>query len=96
MNLNRFTQRSIDAISYAEQMAQSEAHPQVTPEHLLAALLKQEEGLVPQVIKKLGADLNSLTNEIGDALKLLPKQQGGQVYPSNELSQIMLGASGFR
>ncbi|MCD6249781.1 MAG: ATP-dependent chaperone ClpB [candidate division Zixibacteria bacterium] len=92
MNLNRFTQRSIDAISYAEQMAQSEAHPQVTPEHLLAALLKQEEGLVPQVIKKLGADLNSLTNEIGDALKLLPKQQGGQVYPSNELSQIMLGA----
>jgi len=73
-------------------MAQSETHPQVTPEHLLAALLKQEEGLVPQVIKKLGADLNSLTNEIDDALKMLPKQQGGQLYPSNELSQIMLGA----
>ena len=92
MNLNRFTQRSIDAVSYAQQMAQSETHPQITPEHLLAALLKQEEGLVPQVIKKMGADLNSLTKEIDDALKMLPKQQGGQLYPSNELSQIMLDA----
>ena len=92
MNLNRFTQRSIDAISYAQQMAQAEKHPQVTPEHLLAALLKQEEGLAPQVVKKMGVDLNSLTNEIDDALKMLPKQQGGQLYPSNELSQIMLGA----
>ncbi len=89
MNLNKFTQRSIDAISYAQQMAQAESHPQITPEHLLAALLQQEEGLVPQIIKKLGADPDEIRNELTDALKMLPHQTGGQVYPSNEFSQAL-------
>ncbi|MEW5993457.1 MAG: ATP-dependent chaperone ClpB [Candidatus Zixiibacteriota bacterium] len=94
MNLNKFTQRSIDAVAYAQQMAQAEAHPQITPEHLLAALLKQEEGLVPQLIKKLGADPDEIANEIEAALKMLPHQQGGQVYPSNELTQVLYKAEG--
>ncbi len=47
---------------------------------------------MPQVIKKMGADLNALSNEIDNALATLPHQTGGQVYPSNELSQIMLKA----
>ena len=92
MNLNRFTQRSIDAISYAQQAAQAAEHPQVTPEHLLHALLKQEDGLVPQVIKKMGADIDRLNDDINNALELLPKQQGGQLYPSNELGQVFFQA----
>ncbi|MDD5427082.1 MAG: ATP-dependent chaperone ClpB, partial [candidate division Zixibacteria bacterium] len=92
MNFNKFTQRSIDAVSYAQQMAQAEQHPQITPEHLLAALLKQEEGLVPQVIKKLGGDLEVMTDEVENALKMLPRQSGGQLYPSNEFSQVMFRA----
>jgi ATP-dependent Clp protease ATP-binding subunit ClpB len=92
MNLNRFTQRSIDAITYAQQMAQADEHPQINPEHLLLALLNQEEGLVPQLIKKLGADLDTITHEVEDALRMLPKQQGGQLYPSNELSQVLFQA----
>ncbi|MCP4549685.1 MAG: AAA family ATPase, partial [bacterium] len=92
MNLNRFTQRSMDAIAYAQQMAQAEQHPQMTPEHLLMALIKQEEGLVPQVIKKMGADLDRITTEVEDALNLLPKQSGGQLYPSQELSQVFFRA----
>ena len=94
MNLNKFTQRSIDAVSYAQQMAQAESHPQITPEHLLAALLKQEEGLVPQVIKKLGADPDEILDEIKGAISLLPHQTGGQVYPSNEFSQVLYKAEG--
>lgn len=92
MNFNKFTQRSIDAVSYAQQMAQAEQHPQITPEHLLAALLKQEEGLVPQVIKKLGGDLETMTDEVENALKMLPRQSGGQLYPSNEFSQVLFRA----
>ncbi|HUV30131.1 MAG TPA: ATP-dependent chaperone ClpB [Acidobacteriota bacterium] len=92
MNLNRFTQRSIDAISYAQQMAQAEGHPQMTPEHLLAALLKQEEGLVGQTLRKLGVDVGRIEAEVTDALKLLPRQQGGQLYPSNELTQVFYKA----
>ncbi len=92
MNLNKFTQRSIDAISYAQQMAQAEQHPHITPEHLLVALLKQDEGLVPQVIKKVGGDVNAILNELDDALKLLPRQEGAQLYPSNEFQQVLFKA----
>ncbi len=88
MNPNRMTQRSIDAVSYAQQKATAEQHPQITPEHLLDALLAQEEGLAPQVIKKLGADLTSIETETEEALKMLGRQSGGQIYPSNELPQV--------
>jgi len=94
MNLNKFTQRSIDAITYAQQMAQAEQHPQVTPEHLMVALLKQEDGLIPQVIKKSGADFDRIFDETTDALALLPKQSGGQLYPSQELTQVFFKAEG--
>ncbi len=89
MNLNNFTQRSIDAVSYAQQMAQAESHPQITPEHLLVALLVQEDGLVPQLLKKLGADTGAIKAEVDDALKMLARQEGGQVYASNELTQVL-------
>ena len=92
MNMNKFTQRSIDAISYAQQMAQADGHPHITPEHLLAALLKQEDGLVGQVIKKVGADDDRITAELNDAINMLPRQEGGQLYPSNELQQILFKA----
>lgn len=89
MNLNKFTQRSIDAISYAQQMAQAESHPHITPEHLLAALLKQEEGLVPQVLKKTGVHTDAIITDLEDTLGMLPRQQGGQIYPSQELTNVL-------
>ena len=92
MNLNKFTQRSIDAIAYAQQEAQASSHPQITPEHLLAALLKQDEGLVGQLVKKLGVDLADLANKVEDALRMLPRQSGGQLYPSNEFQQVLFEA----
>ncbi|MBI5266266.1 MAG: ATP-dependent chaperone ClpB [candidate division Zixibacteria bacterium] len=94
MNLNKFTQRSIDAISYAQQMAQAEGHPQITPEHLLAALLKQEDGIAVQILKKVGADVDRIEAEVSDTLEVLPKQSGGQVYPSHEFTQVLHKAEG--
>ena len=92
MNPNKFTQRSIDAISYAQQMAQADGHPQLTPEHLLAALLKQEDGLIVQLIKKLSVDSDDILSDVEEALGMLPHQQGGQLYPSNEMSQVFFKA----
>ena len=89
MNINKLTQRSADALNYAQQMARSESHPQVIPLHLLAALLKQEEGLVGQVIKKIGVDLETLKIKTDEQLKLLPRQSGGQIYASTELSDVL-------
>ena len=92
MNINKLTQRSADALSYAQQMAQSESHPQVVPLHLLAALLKQEDGLVGQVVKKIGVAVDDLRTKVEEQLKLLPHQTGGQLYASSELSNVLTKA----
>ncbi|MFH2037114.1 MAG: ATP-dependent chaperone ClpB [Candidatus Zixiibacteriota bacterium] len=89
MNLNKFTQRSADAINYAQQKAQSESHPQMVPMHLLFALLKQDEGLVGQVIKKIDIDLDNLISKVDGQLALLPRQEGGQLYASPELTAVL-------
>ncbi len=87
MNLNKLTQRSADALSFGQQLAQSESHPQVMPLHLLAALLKQDEGLVGRIIKKIGVDPEEISRKVDDQLKLLPHQSGGQLYASRELTE---------
>jgi len=92
MNTNKFTQRSIDAITGAQQMAQEQGHPQVTPEHLLTVLLAQDDGLVPQVIKKLGADPDAINAELESSINAMAKQSGGQIYPSHELTQVFFKA----
>jgi len=92
MKLDIFTQRSIDAVNYAQQMAQAEGNPQITPEHLLLSLIKQENGLVPQLMKKIGSDINGIKDEIESSLKLLPRQSGGQTYASSELSRVFTQA----
>jgi ATP-dependent Clp protease ATP-binding subunit ClpB len=92
MNLNKFTQRSIDAVQAAQQMAHEAGNPQVMPEHLLLTLLQQDEGLVPQIIKKLGLYLEDILTETEAAVAALPKQQGGQVYASNEFTQVLYAA----
>lgn len=89
MDINRLTQRSADALGYAQQIAQSEGHPQVVPMHLLAALLKQDEGLAGQVLKKIGIDVRNLAEKIDEQLKLMPHQSGGQIYASGELNSVL-------
>ncbi|UCD94325.1 MAG: AAA family ATPase [Candidatus Zixiibacteriota bacterium] len=89
MNPNRLTQRSADALDYAQQLAQSEAHPQVTTLHLLIALLNQEEGLVGNIVSKLDVDVDDLKKAVNDRLDLVPHQQGGQLFPSKDLTMVM-------
>ncbi len=92
MNMNKFTQRSIDAVNDAQNVAMAESHPQVTPEHLLLALLKQEDGFAPQVLRKLGVDVDDIAGEVQHAVDSQPTQEGGQIYPSNEFAQILAKA----
>ncbi len=92
MNLNKLTQRSIDAINTAQQQAMAESNPEVTVLHLLDALLKQEEGLVLQVLKRLGVDDGSVAAEVEESMTSLPKQSGGQLHPSNDFTQVIYKA----
>jgi ATP-dependent Clp protease ATP-binding subunit ClpB len=91
MQFDRFTIKTQEAVTEAGRLAESARNPQVTPEHLLLALLDQEGGLVPSVLRKLGTPLDEVRRPVGAALENLPKvTSGGQASgPSSELVAVL-------
>ena len=61
MNLNQFTQKSVEAVQAAQQMASARQNQQIEQAPLLLALLQQDGGLIPQLLKKMGVSVESLT-----------------------------------
>ena len=56
MNLKRYTKKAQEAVLAAQQLAEGSHHPQIDPEHLLHALVAQADGVVPSVLRQMGAD----------------------------------------
>ena len=56
MNINKYTEKAQEAILGAQQLADREGHPEVTPEILLLTLLEQRDGIVPEIVRKMNAD----------------------------------------
>jgi ATP-dependent Clp protease ATP-binding subunit ClpB len=77
MKLDRFTQKSQEALQEAQARAQRAGHPEILPEHLLAALLEQSDGVVPSVLSKAGADAAAITSAVEEALDRAPRVEGG-------------------
>ncbi|MGB8657857.1 MAG: ATP-dependent chaperone ClpB [Candidatus Zixiibacteriota bacterium] len=95
--LDRFTERSQDALQYAQDMAQSHNNSQIETEHLLLALLEQEESLSEIILSQLGVDVSSLREKLKDEISLLPKMyattgQTPQVYLSPALGNVLTSA----
>ena len=88
MRLDKFTLRGQEAIQAAIELAERNQNQQVEPEHLLAAMLDQPEGIVRPVLGKLGANVAVILNDIQAAISRFPRVQGGQQYFSPRLSQI--------
>src|SRR5213592_594248 len=76
MKLDKLTVKAQEAIAAARDAAVSRNHAEVTPEHLLAALLEQEAGVVPRILSKLGADPRVVRADIDQALAKLPRAHG--------------------
>jgi ATP-dependent Clp protease ATP-binding subunit ClpB len=93
-NINRFTQKSQEAISAAQSVAERNGNSQVEPEHLLLALLEQSDGVVPQVLQKLNLAVGALAQQVRAELGKLPRVSGGgvQVDISNRLRTVLLRA----
>ena len=92
MNLNQFTQKSVEAVQAAQQMASARQNQQIEQEHLLLALLEQQEGLIPQLMQKAGVDATSLRQKLAAAVERLPQVSGsgaGQMYLSRDLEQAL-------
>ena len=75
MNLDKFTQKAQEAVLEAQRLAGEYSHTQIEPEHLLLALLRQPEGVAPQVVARLG-DANALAGQVEAALDARPKVHG--------------------
>jgi ATP-dependent Clp protease ATP-binding subunit ClpB len=97
MQPDRFTIKSQEALQAAQRLADERRNPQTTPEHLLAVLLEQPEGVVVPVLRKLGVDPSAVRQTLAPALEALPKltAPGGREEPaggSSELVQILRAA----
>jgi len=91
MRLDKYTQKAQEAVLQAQDNAQKMNHPAVEPEHLLLALVTQEDGVVPSVLNRIGADNSLLLNSIEQALAAMPRATGSavQVGMSRDLAGIL-------
>src|SRR5882757_4656350 len=76
MQPDRFTIKAQEAFAAAQRIAQARKNPQVTPQHLLLALLEQEGGIVAPVLERAGADVTGLRRRTNEALDAQPKVTG--------------------
>jgi len=89
MNLNQYTLKAAEAIQSAQTIAREHKNQQITPLHLLLALLTQTDGLVPAIIQKLDNDLPSIITHIDQQIQNLPQiSTGGGQYLSSDLQTI--------
>ena len=79
MNLNQFTQKSVEAVQAAQQMASARQNQQIEQEHLLLALLEQKEGLIPQLMQKAGVEPAALRQKLTAAVERLPQRRRADV-----------------
>jgi ATP-dependent Clp protease ATP-binding subunit ClpB len=85
---NRWTLKTQEAFTAAVDAAKQNSNPEVTPDHLLAALLRQEEGVVLPVLNRLGRPPLSVRNAADEAVARLPKAFGGEARLSRELQAV--------
>ena len=76
MNAQKFTEKSIDALNSAQRIAKEHGNQSLEAEHLLYALAEQTEGLIPEILKKCGADTSLFKSELEDIISRFPKVSG--------------------
>lgn len=92
MRLDKFTLRAQEAIQSAIELAERNHNQQVEPEHLLAAMLEQPEGIVRPLLGKLAVNIPVVANDLQAAIGRFPRVEGGQQYLSPRLNQLFTEA----
>ena len=92
-----FTQKSMSAISEAHNFAIRYKHSEIKTEHLLLALINQMDGLIPNILQKMGINPTELTKKLEAKLNSMPKIEGGvgEVRPNVEVNRIIVGAEDY-
>ena len=92
MRFDKFTIRGQEAVQEAVGIAEKGQNQQVEPEHLLAAMLEQKEGVVKPILGKIGANAVAIAKELNTAIEKFPKVTGGQQYFSSRTNTIFQDA----
>ncbi len=96
MNLQKFTQKSIEAVQAAQSMTIASGNQQMGQEHLLLALTEQQNGLIAELFRKAGASPESISASLRQAIERLPKVSGGiepdKIYISRDVEQALTEA----
>ena len=92
MNINKFTQKSLQAVQDCEKIAMDYGNQEIEQEHLLYALLTQDDGLIPKMIEKMGLDIGVVTQRVEQAIAGRTKVQGGKQYVGQDLNNVLVHA----
>ena len=90
MNINKFTQKSIEAVNQCEKIAYDNGHQEIDQEHFLYSLLTVDDSLIASLIEKMGIQKDTFLTQVQELLAKKPKVSGGQVYMSKDLNQVLL------
>ena len=98
MNTNQYTQKTLEALQAAQQLAVEYQHNAMEPEHLLHALATQEQGLIPQLLQKLNVDAGSFSAAVAEKLSAMPRVSGSgrdpdKVYISQATDKVLSAAA---
>ena len=94
MNAQKFTQKSLEAVQNAQNLASEYQNMQIEQVHLLAALVQQEDGLIPQLLRKMGKDSDAVATAAMSAVERLPHVTGsgresGKIYVANDVDRVL-------
>ena len=91
MNINKFTQKSMEAVSACEKLAYDYGNQEIEQEHLMLALLQQQDGLIPRLIEKMEINLEHFTDNAIKRVEARVKVSGaGQVYVGKDLNNVLI------
>ena len=92
MNINKFTQKSLEAVNSCEKLAYQYGSPEIDQEHFLYSLLTIEDSLILKLIEKMEVNKEAFLSQVQQAVEKKPKVSGGQTYISKSFNQVLVSA----
>jgi len=89
VRLDKFTVKAQESLEGAQKAAQERGQQSIEPEHLLLSMLSQDEGIVPSLLRKVGADPERLRQDVDRAINALPRVSGGEPFISQRLNAVL-------
>ncbi len=92
MNINKFTQKSIEAVNQCEKLAYQYGNPEIDQEHFLYSLLTIADSLILKLVEKMDVNKDAFLAQTQQLIEKKPKVSGGQVYISKSLNEVLVSA----